>query len=217
MITTEALRGQIQQLARRKKQLSRAGSPNRRPAMIVNAACSICLMLPAAPCHTSEQLAMAEKAEFVEQDQDRQRALRFFHTHTGERLDVVYFRSGEYSEPALDRISHFLRDFRTGDVTMIDRTTLDIVYELTRKLDYQGDIHIVSAYRSEKTNDMLRKKGRGVAKKSQHLVGKAIDFRLPGVDTAKLRDTAKALRRGGVGYYRKSDFVHVDSGRVRYW
>ena len=151
------------------------------------------------------------------QSADGERELSFFHTHTGERLDIVYFRQGKYAEKALTNVNFFLRDFRTGDVAAIDRNTLDIVYELKRQLNYQGDVHIVSAYRSPKTNEMLRKKGSGVAKKSQHLEGKAIDFRLPGVDTAKLRDLAKAMRRGGVGYYHDSDFIHVDSGRVRYW
>ena len=215
MSTTEPYPGQEQRLLRRKQPGSRAALLNRLPGMIVSAAYITCFLLPAALCHSSEQLALAERIE--REKEDDQRALSFFHTHTGERLDVVYFRAGQYSEPVLDRISHFLRDFRTNDVTTIDRRTLDIVHELKRQLDYRGDIHIVSAYRSEKTNEMLRKNGSGVAKKSQHLVGKAIDFRLPGVDTSKLRDMAKALRRGGVGYYRKSDFIHVDSGRVRYW
>ena len=146
-----------------------------------------------------------------------ERSLSFFHTHTGERLEIVYFRQGQYSEDALARINVFLRDFRTGDVASIDRRTLDIVHDLTQQLSFQGEVHIVSAYRSPKTNEMLRKKSKGVAKKSQHLEGKAIDFRFPGVDTAKLRDIAKTLQRGGVGYYDKSDFIHVDSGKVRYW
>jgi uncharacterized protein YcbK (DUF882 family) len=146
-----------------------------------------------------------------------ERSLSFFHTHTDERLDIVYYRRGEYADAALDRINHFLRDFRTGDIANIDRNTLDIVHDIKQQLNYGGDVHIVSAYRSAKTNEMLRQKSNGVAKKSQHLDGKAIDFRLPGVDTAKLRDLAKALQKGGVGYYHSSDFIHVDSGRVRYW
>jgi uncharacterized protein YcbK (DUF882 family) len=147
------------------------------------------------------------------------RSIAFYHTHTGERLDVVYFSNGQYRESALQQINHFLRDFRTGDMAEVDPKTLDIVHDVQKKAGYQGEVHIVSAYRSEKTNEMLRGKSAssGVAKKSQHIEAKAIDFRFPGVDSARIRDIARALQRGGVGYYRQSDFVHVDSGRVRYW
>lgn len=145
------------------------------------------------------------------------RKLSFYHTHTGERLEVAYFTGGSYRPQALAQINYFLRDFRTGDEAAVDPATLDIVHAVQQQAGHEGDIHIVSAYRSEKTNEMLRGKGSGVAKKSQHLVGKAIDFRLPGVDTAWLRDIARGLKRGGVGYYQQSDFIHVDSGRVRHW
>lgn len=150
-------------------------------------------------------------------DADGERRLSFYHTHTGERLDVVYYREGHYAEEALAQINHFLRDFRTGDAASVDPATLDIVYTVRQRAGFEGEVHIVSAYRSEKTNEMLRAQGSGVAKKSQHLLGKAIDFRLPGIDTARLRDIALSLKQGGVGYYRESDFIHVDSGRVRRW
>lgn len=146
-----------------------------------------------------------------------ERSIAFYHTHTGERLEVVYFSDGRYRDAALDQINHFLRDFRTGDMAEVDPATLDIVHEVQQKAGHEGEVHIVSAFRSEKTNEMLRAKTSGVAKKSQHIEGRAIDFRLPGVNTALIRDIARALKRGGVGYYQRSDFVHVDSGRVRYW
>ena len=145
------------------------------------------------------------------------RELAFYHTHTGERLDVVYATGGRYDASALERINRFLRDFRTGDVADIDPATLDIIYELKQRAGYRGPVHIVSAYRSPATNEMLRQRSSGVARKSQHLEGRAVDLRFPGVDTARLRDLARALKRGGVGYYGDSDFIHVDSGRVRYW
>ncbi len=148
---------------------------------------------------------------------DVKRSISFYHTHTGERLKVVYFSAGHYRDKALGQINHFLRDFRTGDIASVDPGTIDIVHAVQQRAGHKGDVHIVSAYRSEKTNEMLRKKGSGVARKSQHIEAKAIDFRLPGVDTAAIRDIARGLQRGGVGYYKQSDFIHVDSGRVRFW
>ena len=148
-----------------------------------------------------------------------ERSIALYHTHTGERLKVVYYRDGQYRKDALAKINYFLRDFRTGDKAAVDPATLDIVHDVQHQVGYKGEVHIVSAYRSEKTNEMLRQRSAnsGVAKKSQHIEAKAIDFRFPGVDTRRVRDVAVNLQRGGVGYYRKSDFIHVDSGRVRYW
>lgn len=145
------------------------------------------------------------------------RSIAFYHTHTGERLEVVYFSDGRYRDNALHQINHFLRDFRTGDMAEVDPATLDIVHAVQQQAGHEGEVHIVSAFRSPKTNEMLRAKSSGVAKKSQHIEGRAIDFRLPGINTSVVRDIARSLKRGGVGYYRSSDFIHVDSGRVRYW
>lgn len=148
-----------------------------------------------------------------------QRELSFYHTHTGERLEVVYWREGNYNPDALDEINHFLSDFRTGDITEMDPQLLDIIYDVRASLGSDGTYHVISAYRSPKTNEMLRARSgsSGVAKNSQHLLGKAIDVRLEGVPTARLRDAAIKLQRGGVGYYEDSDFVHMDTGRVRRW
>ena len=146
-----------------------------------------------------------------------QRQLDFYHTHTGESLAIVYHDGNDYIAPALEQINHFLGDFRTGAVHAIDPATLDILFTLRTELGGEDTFEIISAYRSPETNAMLRKQGRGVARRSQHLEGKAIDVRLRGIDTAHLRDAAIKLQLGGVGYYRESDFVHVDSGRVRTW
>jgi uncharacterized protein YcbK (DUF882 family) len=147
------------------------------------------------------------------------RELTFYHTHTGKRLDVVYWEDGRYVDEALDEINHFLSDFRTGDAVAMDRELLDLIYDVRDSLGSNGTYQIISAYRSPKTNEMLRNRSAssGVAKKSQHLLGKAIDVRLTDVPTARLRDAAIRLQRGGVGYYEASDFVHMDTGRVRRW
>jgi len=148
-----------------------------------------------------------------------ERQLSFYHTHTGKRLDIVYSRDGAYVPSALDEINRFLFDFRTGDAAEMDPELLDLIYDVREALSSKGTYQVVSAYRSPKTNEMLRGKSQksGVAKKSQHLLGKAIDVRLEGVKTTRLRDQALAMKRGGVGFYESSDFVHMDTGRVRRW
>ena len=147
------------------------------------------------------------------------RELSFYHTHTREHLNVVYWEDGRYVDEALDKINEFLSDFRTGDAVPMDRELLDLIYDVRDSLGSDGTYQIISAYRSPKTNEMLRNRGSssGVAKKSQHLLGKAIDVRLTDVPTARLRDAAVHLQRGGVGYYEASNFVHMDTGRVRRW
>ena len=147
------------------------------------------------------------------------RELSFYHTHTGKHLNVVYWEDGRYVDESLEQINNFLSDFRTGDVAVMDRELLDLIYDVRDSLGSDGTYQIISAYRSPKTNEMLRNRSAssGVAKKSQHLLGKAIDVRLTDVPTAKLRDAAIRLQRGGVGYYEASNFVHMDTGRVRRW
>ena len=147
------------------------------------------------------------------------RALAFYHTHTGERLSVTYVENGVPIPEALAEISHFLRDFRTGDVHPVDPHLLDVLYALRTRAGDRGTYEIISAYRSPRTNEMLRSRNgkSGVAKRSLHMEGKAIDVRLTGVRTIRLRREALALHAGGVGYYAESDFVHVDTGRVRQW
>jgi uncharacterized protein YcbK (DUF882 family) len=145
------------------------------------------------------------------------RILSFYNTHTHERLTVNYKNGNRYKPEALKKISYILRDHRSGDIYPMDPKLMDFVYDLLTKVNNHGEVHIISGYRSPKTNAKLRQKSKGVAGGSMHMKGKALDFRLPGTDTAVLRDTARAMKRGGVGYYRKSDFIQIDTGRVRNW
>lgn len=146
------------------------------------------------------------------------RRLRMLHAHTGERLDVTYFERGHHLPDALAEVDRFLRDFRTGDVHPIDPGVLDLAFDLAQASGRPlGTFEIVSGYRSPRTNAMLRGASQGVASRSLHLQGKALDLRLSGVAAGQLRDLAVALRGGGVGFYPASDFVHVDTGRVRRW
>ncbi len=146
-----------------------------------------------------------------------ERRLSFYHTHTRETLDVTYSVGGEYVASELDRINDFLSDFRTGDATVMDAQLLDVIYDVRASLGSEETFEVISAYRSPTTNEMLRSTTSGVAKNSQHMLGKAIDVRLRGTDTDDLRDAALELQRGGVGYYQQSDFVHIDTGNVRRW
>ena len=147
----------------------------------------------------------------------RPRELSFENLHTGESLAVLYAENGDYVAESLGEINYLLRDFRNGEVHPIDPGLLDFLSDLQRSTAGRGVYQVVSGYRSPATNELLRKQGHGVARRSFHMRGMAIDVRLTGVDTTNLRDAALALHRGGVGYYRKSKFVHVDTGRVRSW
>jgi len=146
-----------------------------------------------------------------------QRSLSFVHTHTGERLSTVYFQDGQYHAGELERINHLLRDFRSGDVHTIDTGVLDILADLRVLADHDEPYEVISGYRSPQTNAALRRHSSGVAEHSLHLQGRAIDVRLAGFPTAKLRELALGMGHGGVGFYPQSDFVHLDNGRVRYW
>jgi uncharacterized protein YcbK (DUF882 family) len=144
--------------------------------------------------------------------------LRLFHTHTNERIDIVYRRGNEYVPDAVERLDEFLRDHRTGDVKRLDERLFDLLHDLTASLGRaETEINIVCGYRTPWSNEFLRRTTVGVASHSLHMEGEAIDIRIPGVPTAELRDAALALHRGGVGFYPKSQFVHVDVGRVRRW
>lgn len=145
------------------------------------------------------------------------RVLAFSHLHTGERLEVEYFAAGSYVPDALGAVNHLLRDFRSGDVGSIDPALLDLLHGLRERTGTQRPFQIISGYRSPATNRMLHERSSGVATKSLHMSGQAIDIRLADVPLATLRDTALTLGRGGVGFYPGSDFVHVDTGRVRAW
>jgi len=148
---------------------------------------------------------------------DATRALRFLHTHTGERLTVEYAHGGTYLPDALASVNHFLRDFRTGEVHSIDRGLLDLLHGLGGLTGTSRPFEVISGYRSPATNASLRRRSEGVAARSLHMVGQAIDIRLADVPLPALRKAALAIGRGGVGYYPASNFVHVDTGRVRQW
>ena len=144
--------------------------------------------------------------------------LRFFHTHTGERLTIVYRRGDQYVPEALQRLDYYLRDHRTGDVHHYDPQVFDLLHDLTAELgEPDTEVNVVCGYRTPRSNEFLRTHGHGVASHSLHMQAMAIDIRIPGVKTSDLRDAALALHRGGVGYYASSEFVHVDVGRVRRW
>lgn len=149
---------------------------------------------------------------------DQQYHLRFFHTHTGERLDIVYRIGDRYVPQALDQLDHFLRDHRTGDVHHYDPRLFDLLNDLVTSVGRaSAELNVVCGYRTPWSNEFLRTHTFGVAQHSLHMQAEAIDIRLPGVKTSELRDAALALHRGGVGYYAKSNFIHVDVGRVRRW
>jgi uncharacterized protein YcbK (DUF882 family) len=145
------------------------------------------------------------------------RELAFENLHTGERVTLPYFIDGRYQAEALRKIDWILRDHRSGEVAEIDRRLLDLLHDLVTALNAAGPIQIISGFRSAQTNALLASASSGVARKSLHMRGKAVDIRIPGVRLTVLREAAMSLRGGGVGFYPQSRFVHVDVGRVRYW
>ena len=146
------------------------------------------------------------------------RGLAFYNTHSAESEAVEYCRGGELLPSSLARINYILRDTYTGEIKDIDLGLLDLLNELARALGAGEPYHVISGYRSPSTNEYLRLHGSGgVAVHSLHLLGKAIDIRVPGVKLRDLYRAAVGLRGGGVGYYPASDFIHVDVGRVRTW
>ncbi len=148
----------------------------------------------------------------------REYRLRFYHTHTRERLDVVYRRGSAYIPEALVELNVFLRDHRTGAIRSFDPRLFDLLSDLIAATGHPSEeIDVVCGYRTPWSNEFLRTHTSGVAVHSMHMLAEAIDIRLPGVATASVRDMALALGRGGVGYYPRSNFIHVDVGRVRRW
>ncbi len=145
------------------------------------------------------------------------RELNLVALHTMESLNLRYLVDGKYDDDNLAQINHLLRDHRTDEVHAIDLRLLDCLYELSRALELEVPIHVLSGYRSPATNAKLRLTSKGVAKRSFHMFGRAIDIRIPGFTAAQIRDAAWSLHRGGVGYYPELEFVHLDTGRVRSW
>jgi uncharacterized protein YcbK (DUF882 family) len=170
-------------------------------------------LLAAAPFVAPPGVSLAQLHDPISSE----RSLSFYNPHTGESLKTLYWAEGAYLSDALAEINHILRDHRTDEMKPIDARLLDLLYTIHRKLRTRQPFHIISGYRCPSTNALLRAKSRMVAKNSLHLYGKAADVRLPHSDLSALRRVAISLRGGGVGYYPKSQFVHVDVGKVRYW
>ena len=146
-----------------------------------------------------------------------ERSLNLYNTHTGESLKSVFWAEGAFIPESLADINKLLLDHRTNDVAAIDPQLLNLLGTITKLVSPGDTLHVISGYRSPQSNQALADQSNGVARHSLHMDGKAIDIRLPGRDLAYLRDSALSLKRGGVGYYPKSQFVHVDTGRVRSW
>lgn len=145
------------------------------------------------------------------------RKVALLNLHTGESADVVYKEGGVVINDALSEVNRVLRDFRNGEVMEMDVALLDLLDGLSKRLEAQVPLNVISGYRSPQTNAMLAARSDGVARGSLHMQGKAIDIRVPGVALSHVRNAAKDMMGGGVGYYASSDFVHLDTGRVRYW
>lgn len=146
-----------------------------------------------------------------------ERALSLRNLHTGEQLRTTYWAEGAWQVDGLREINHVLRDFRTGDEIEMDPDLLDLMHRLARLTGADAPFEVISGYRSPRTNAQLARQSSGVAKNSLHMQGKAVDLRLPGVKLSSLRRAAMSLQGGGVGYYPKSDFIHIDTGRIRFW
>ena len=145
------------------------------------------------------------------------RTLRLYNIHTGEQERCTYWENGHYIDSELHRLDLLLRDHRNGDVNAIQRSLYDRIYALQANLNPGKPVYIISGYRSPESNNALRNSSNGVAKRSLHMEGRAVDIRIPGVSHKDLHKAALALREGGVGYYPSSGFIHLDTGRTRRW
>lgn len=146
-----------------------------------------------------------------------ERGLHLYNTHTGEYLKTVYWSQGRYLPKSLVQINKFMRDHRSGDIHHIDPRLLDVMVAVHKKFGAKGAVHIISGYRSPQSNATLASYSDGVAHNSLHMTGKAVDIRIPGQSVKIIGRAAKSLKAGGVGTYPSSDFVHIDTGRIRYW
>ncbi len=156
---------------------------------------------------SAQSVAMAPKG----------RSITLITAHTGEKFTGEYWYDGKYLPDAFAEIKTVMRDHRNNERFPIDPRLMDIMYVLENRVGTSNPVNIVSGYRSPQTNAMLRRTTEGVARNSLHMSGQAIDIRIPGVSLTSVRDTVTDLKSGGVGYYAKSNFVHVDTGRVRIW
>lgn len=162
--------------------------------------------------------AQAQQSSTHAQPVPEERHLELFNTHTRETLKTVFKRGDDYDASALEALKKLLRDRRNGEMHDMDPRLYDQLFDLARAAGVEPSYEIISGYRSPESNGkMAARPGSGVSKKSLHMQGRAIDVRLRNCTCAKLRDLALAARQGGVGYYEKSDFVHIDTGNFRTW
>jgi uncharacterized protein YcbK (DUF882 family) len=174
------------------------------------------ILLIAAAGAKAQSVALATQVPSAPASADH--LLSLYNTHTLERIDIVYRHGDHYIPAALTKLNYFLRDNRNGSIRPLDPRLFDILSDLAASVGRPGaEIDIVCGYRTPSTNEALRSLSSGVAKNSRHVQAEAIDLRIPGVDTLRLRNAALAMHRGGVGYYPHHDFIHVDVGRVRQW
>ncbi len=171
------------------------------------------LMLSAGAISCSTKYAFAA----IDSISSEERSLALYNPHTKESFKGVYWRHGDFVTSAMKNINHIMRDTRTDDIKQIDPDLLDLIFQISMKLKSKKPFHIISGYRSRKTNDLLLKRNKCVAKNSYHTRGQAVDIHLPGLRTAVLRKAAYELKKGGIGYYPRRGFVHIDIGPVRYW
>ncbi len=181
---------------------------NRRRFLQLGAMASACLLV-------NPSLALARAP--LSLSSSKMKELTFRNLHTDEKLRVTYWKNGAFDRSAMAKIYHILRDFRTGDVYPISANLIDLLHDLQSKLRTDSSIEIISGYRSPQTNATLRGQSDGVARQSYHMKGLATDVRMEGVSLRRLQTTALFMGRGGVGFYPKSDFVHIDVGPVRRW
>jgi len=180
-------------------------SMDRRRFIKIGAQAALCSVFPVSAIASIDRLFTPKRSLFL------------FNTHTGQKLDVCYYTQGQYQPEALKKIDYIFRDHRTKEIKPINKGLLNLLHIISMTLDQPTRLHVISGYRSPETNAELSKKSKYVVKNSLHMKGKAADIRIPGYDTRRLRNACMKLKAGGVGYYRKSDFVHVDIGLVRYW
>lgn len=178
-------------------------------------AAAVFMMLTASPMQ-------AYATSLVERFAPNSKSLQFYNTHTNETLDVTFMRDGRYDHMAMEEVNDYLRDHRNGHVHSMSTDLMNLLYDIKTELHRRHPttpvvFHVISGFRSPATNEMLRANGGGQAKKSRHMSGDAIDIRVPGISTEEIRNVAWCMQRGGVGYYKGSDFVHVDTWKVRKW
>lgn len=162
-------------------------------------------------------VALLPREAFASLSTARPRILTLNNLHTGESLQTEFFNGKSYDKSELARLDHFFRDYRANKSKSIDPHLFDQLFRLQTLLNTRKPVQLISGYRSLATNNMLRESGDGVAKHSYHTLGQAMDFHIQGITLSNIRKAALSLRSGGVGYYPRSNFVHIDTGPVRHW